>query len=126
MPWGYHLILDCADCDSSIDDKEVIERFAVDLVKRIDMIAYGDPIIEYFGTDNKSGYSLVQLITTSSITAHFASEVKEIYLDVFSCKPFDANIVQDCVKYYFGAKYINATYLERNAPSNENKESEEY
>jgi S-adenosylmethionine/arginine decarboxylase-like enzyme len=115
MYWGYHLILDCRGCNDNIDDEVEIEDFVKDLVKRIDMVAHGDPIIKYFGAGNKAGYSLVQLITTSSITAHFVTESKHIYLDVFSCKPFDINEVQNCVREYFGAQNIKPTFLKRNA-----------
>lgn len=113
--WGYHLILDCAGCYDTINDADVIEKFVKDLVKRIDMIAHGKPIIEYFGNGNKSGYSLLQLITTSSITGHFVTELNQIYLDVFSCKPFSIEEVEKCVRDYFGAKTIRVTYLTRNA-----------
>jgi hypothetical protein len=44
--WGYHLMLDCSGC-TKIDSKENIYNFVKDLVKRIDMTAHGEPIIEY-------------------------------------------------------------------------------
>jgi len=73
--WGYHLILDCTECDASkIRDAENIRLFVKTLVKEIDMKAFGEPIIEHFGSHNPAvaGYSLMQLIETSSITGHFA------------------------------------------------------
>lgn len=66
------------------------------------MVPYGKPRVVMFGTGNKKGYTLVQLIETSNITGHFVEETDDMYLDVFSCKTFDQEIVRDTVNYYFG------------------------
>jgi S-adenosylmethionine/arginine decarboxylase-like enzyme len=118
--WGYHLILDCADLDhNKITDGGNIYNFTKQLVKDIDMIAYGEPQIVNFGSGNKAGYTLVQLIETSNICAHFVPDDgnggNAMYLDVFSCKEYDTDIVIDLVKQYFGAKYIRPNYLTRQA-----------
>ena len=64
--WGYHLIVDARDCDpTAIRSKETIRAFVKELVKAIDMVAFGPPQIVMFGTGNKKGYTLVQLIWTS-------------------------------------------------------------
>jgi len=118
--WGYHLILDCADCDKyAIDDYETIYKFTKQLVQDIDMVAYGEPQIVSFGSGNKAGYSLVQLIETSNISGHFVPDDLEggnaVYLDVFSCKPYDHQVVIDLVKKYFNAKSIRPNFLTRQA-----------
>ena len=115
--WGYHFLLDCSNCDQTkIVDKENIETFCKVLVNRIDMIAVGDPIIEYCleGEPNE-GYSLLQLITTSNITGHFVTNDKTAYIDVFSCKKFDTHVVEDTVREFFGPKEIKMTFLTRHA-----------
>ena len=115
--WGKHLILDAARCSPKmIGCPIVIGNFARTLVKRIDMVPYGDPQVVMFGTGNKKGYTLVQLIETSNITAHFVEENNSMYLDVFSCKDFDAEVVKDTVKEFFGAERINTHLLVRQAP----------
>ncbi len=38
-----------------------------------------------------------------------------MYLDVFSCKPYDNQIVIDLVKQYFKAKSIRPSFLTRQA-----------
>jgi S-adenosylmethionine/arginine decarboxylase-like enzyme len=53
------------------------------------MVPYGEPQVVHFGSGDKSGFTLVQLIETSNITAHFCEETDDMYLDVFSCKPFN-------------------------------------
>jgi S-adenosylmethionine/arginine decarboxylase-like enzyme len=118
--WGYHLVLDCADLDAhAINDYDTIYRFTKQLVNDIDMVAYGEPQIVSFGSGNKAGYTLVQLIETSNICAHFVPDDQEggnaMYLDVFSCKPYDNQIVIDLVKQYFKAKSIRPSFLTRQA-----------
>lgn len=114
--WGYHLILDCAMCDEyAIRDYETIYYFTKNLVSKIDMVAYGEPQIVNFGSGNKAGYTLVQLIETSNICAHFVNEENSMYLDVFSCKEFNHNDVIDMVREYFGAQIIRPMSLVRQA-----------
>lgn len=114
--WGYHLILDCAGCGhAQITSAIRIEQFVKQLVSDIDMVAYGEPQIVKFGTGNKAGYTLVQLIETSNICAHFVDEDDTMYLDVFSCKPFEPATVEELVRTYFEPKTVKATFLNRKA-----------
>jgi S-adenosylmethionine/arginine decarboxylase-like enzyme len=123
--WGYHLILDAAGCNlESISSKENIDAFARDLVKKIDMVAYGDPQVIHFGSGNKLGYTLVQLIETSNICAHFVEENSTFYLDVFSCKPFEPEIVIETAKAYFNFLKYNVAYVERQAPKLDDEHTE--
>ena len=118
MPWGYLLSLDCAGCEHySIRSYETIEKFAKELVKEIDMKAYGEPQIVHFGSDNKAGFTLVQLIETSNIVAHFCEDDSACFIDVFSCKPFVTSKAISVVKKYFHSKKITENYIERCIPS---------
>ena len=112
--WGYHLILDCKS-GNNVDDKQNIKNFVTDLVDRIDMVAFGDPIVEHFASHDKekAGFSLVQLIETSSIVGHFVDKNGDFYLDIFSCKKFERDIVIECVKQYFSPFSVKETYLLR-------------
>ena len=115
--WGKHLILDAAGCSPKmIGSSLVIKNFTKDLVKQIDMVAYGEPQIVMFGTGNKKGYTLIQLIETSNIAGHFVEENNTMYLDVFSCKDFDAEIVKKLVHEYFHAQSFSSRVLLRQAP----------
>lgn len=113
--WGYHLLLDCSGC-KNIDSKDNIYNFIKDLVVRIDMQAHGEPIIEYLlPGDPKQGYSLLQLITTSNISAHFMELDGTAYFDVFSCKEFDIEIAKSVVREYFDPEKIRVNFLTRHA-----------
>lgn len=115
--WGYHLIIDASRCiGTQIRCKANIDLFAKSLVKKIDMVAYGEPQIQHFGSGNKAGYTLVQLIETSNICAHFVEETDDMYLDVFSCKPFNPLDVEVMVQLHFSPKMVNRVFLNRQAP----------
>ena len=58
------------------------------------MVAFGPPRVVMFGEGNKKGYTLIQLIKTSCISAHFVEQTNDIYLDIFSCKPFDPKVAE--------------------------------
>ena len=114
--WGHHLIINAGECNpETIRDYNTIFQFAKQLVREIDMVAYGEPQIVKFGHDDKAGYTLVQLIETSNICARFVNENNTMYLDVFSCKQFDNDVVVNLVREFFGADKIRRTYLVRQA-----------
>jgi S-adenosylmethionine decarboxylase len=114
--WGYHLMLDCAGCShNAITEYDTIWRFTKKLVEDIDMVAYGEPQIVKFGSGNKAGYTLVQLIETSNICAHFVDEDDTMYLDVFSCKPYDTDAVIKLVQDFFAPTHVRENFITRQA-----------
>lgn len=104
-PWGMNFSIDLYDCDSElIKDHKYIKKFIADVVKFIEMRAFGDPVVVHFGDDPKvSGISAMQLIETSSITAHFADISNTAHIDIFSCKPFRPHATAEFCKKYFKA-----------------------
>jgi S-adenosylmethionine/arginine decarboxylase-like enzyme len=114
--WGYHLMMDCSKCiPGTIRCSQNISQFAKILVQKIDMVPYGEPQVVHFGSEDKAGYTLVQLIETSNITAHFCEETNDMYLDVFSCKPFNPYDVEVVVNMHFSPLHRNRTFLTRQA-----------
>tara|TARA_B110000858_G_C17377309_1_gene282164 strand:- start:78 stop:437 length:360 start_codon:yes stop_codon:yes gene_type:complete len=116
--WGYHLILDCKGGDlDKVRSPDNINQFVNALVSKIDMVACGKAKIEHFAANNPNaaGFSLVQLIETSSITGHFVDLNGDSYIDIFSCKSFDIEEVKEVVKQFFSPKKIKVTYLTRQA-----------
>jgi S-adenosylmethionine/arginine decarboxylase-like enzyme len=115
--WGYMLSLDLARCNSmAIRCPYTIKDFSDTLVKRIDMKAYGQPQIVRFGTDNKAGYTLVQLIETSNICAHFCEQDNAAFIDIFSCKPYSQGDAVAVINEFFQPKRIISHYIERSIP----------
>jgi len=117
--WGHHLIIDAAGCNENLLDGEAIKRFSKDLVDEIDMVAFGEPMVEHFGHANPktSGYTLVQLIETSNVTAHFCDDSREIYLDVFSCRDFEEAKAVAVFQRHFEPARMKVTKFARKAPS---------
>lgn len=117
MSWGFHAVLNIAGCaPASIRCPKNIKRFSKELVSRIDMVAYGEAQVVLFGTGNKKGYTLVQLIETSCISAHFCEEDNAAFIDVFSCKPFIKEDVEKVVNEFFEPTVTHSTYFQRAIP----------
>ena len=116
--WGYHLIVNAAGCSANaIRSADTICKFNNELVKKIDMVAYGKPRVVRFGSGRCQGYSLVQLIETSNITAHFVEETNDIYLDIFSCKSFNPSVALAVFKKFFGPSNLQTKFFKRQAKS---------
>ena len=113
--WGLSSCIDLYDCDLSLmQDASAIKRFVVELCDRIGMRRYGETHVVNFGDEPRvTGFSMMQLIETSLISAHFANESKAIYLDVFSCAAYDPKAVAEYAKEYFKAKRYNLRSVER-------------
>lgn len=114
--WGKHVIVDAQGCNLRSKDPTFIMNWTKELVKKIDMIPYGSPQVVHFadGTD-KAGWTVIQLIQTSSIVGHFVDIDGDLYLDVFSCKDFDAKTITDHVKHNFGPVKISTHTVWRDA-----------
>ena len=118
MSWGHHLMLDCGcGLEALIKSEENIRTFIKDLVKKIDMVAYGEPMVAHFATHDpdKAGYSFCQMIETSNICGHFVDKNGNFYIDVFSCKAFDVEVVKDTVMRSFKPDNIRWSFVERDA-----------
>jgi S-adenosylmethionine decarboxylase len=113
--WGLSACIDLYECDLQImQDAEAIRVFVRQLCERIGMKRYGETQVVHFGEDPRvNGFSMTQLIETSLISAHFAEASHAIYLDVFSCAPYDPRAVADFALRYFKGDHYNLTSVER-------------
>ena len=114
--YGKELILDLMDCDPKIiRSKKKILEYSNKLCDLIKVKKYGKPLIERFALhiDFAAGYSLVQLIESSSISAHFSELWNRAFINIFSCKLFDDKKATDFTKKFFKAKKIKNRVLIR-------------
>ncbi len=104
--WGISSSIDIYGCDpQTIRDAEKIKQFVVELCDLIEMKRFGETVVVHFGEDERvAGFSMMQLIETSLISAHFANQTNTVYLDVFSCKAYDPGVVSDFACRFFGGK----------------------
>lgn len=114
MSWGLHTAFNVFRAKpSTIRCAKNIYNFNKELVQKIEMKAYGEPNIIHFGTSNKAGFTLVQLIETSNICAHFVEEDNSFYADIFSCKEFDPEKVKELIHKYFQPEAIQSLTFTR-------------
>jgi len=113
--WGLLSSIDKYNCNPNrIRDKEVIAGYVSRLCKLIDMKRYGEPIIVHFGKGEIEGFSLVQLIETSLISAHFANETNRAFIDIFSCKLYDPEkAAQFSMEFFGGTHYRLNTVIRK-------------
>jgi S-adenosylmethionine decarboxylase len=112
--WGVSSSIDLYECDLHLmQNAEAIREFVKILCDRIKMRRYGETQVVFFGDDPRvTGFSMTQLIETSLISAHFADASCAIYLDVFSCAPYEPEEVAEFAKQYFkaGRYSLNIVY----------------
>jgi S-adenosylmethionine/arginine decarboxylase-like enzyme len=113
--WGVSSCINLDDCDLALmQNADAIRRFVVLLCDRIKMRRYGETQVVFFGDDPRvQGFSMTQLIETSLISAHFADASRAIYLDVFSCAPYDPEDTARFAAEYFKADHYHFDVVHR-------------
>lgn len=117
-PWGHHMVLDLGRCRPEVaTDPDALRRFVTTLVDAIRMTAYGEPMVVHFGEHDPelAGWTVVQLIETSNIMAHFMDGSGDAYLDVFSCQEFDPEVVLAVVAQMLAPERVTTRMLARRA-----------
>ena len=114
--YGQELIVDLYDCDYSvISSREKLYQFSRKMCQVIKMKPYGQPLIPDFGhsLSKTAGPSLVQLIASSSIVAHYSPHWRLVCLNIFTCTSFDPASALQFAKDFFGAARSVAFLLKR-------------
>lgn len=111
--WGLAIGVDLERCNmEKISDAETIKQFVIGLCDYISMKRFDEPVIVRFGNDPKlAGYSLMQLIETSSITGHFKEFDGAAFIDIFSCKKYAPRAAANFCKKFFNAQKVNIRYM---------------
>lgn len=109
------MAIDIHDCDPAvIRDADAIKLFTQILCEKIGMKRFGETVVVNFGEDERvAGFSMTQLIETSLVSGHFANQTNSVFLDIFSCKFYDAQTVIDYALEFFKGKRFNAHCLLR-------------
>lgn len=105
--WGIATSVDLYNCDPvTIRDADKIRQFVVELCDLIEMKRFGECVVVNFGEDERvAGFSAVQLIQTSCLTGHFSDASNAAYLDIFSCKFYEPEIVRVFAESFFKASH---------------------
>lgn len=106
-PYGKELILDMHECDHTAFTRDHIDEFFHELCYKIDMVQ-----CDRFWWDDQDTpeeekqTSPVQFIITSNITIHTLAIMKRVYLNIFSCKDFEVEVVRKVALEYFGGMIV--------------------
>lgn len=114
--YGMEIILDLYGCDLRVlQSRPLLRKFVDKMCKLLKMKKFGKTLIPHFGHNcsKTSGYSLLQFIETSSITGHFSDHKRSAYINIFSCRYFDAKKAVSFTKKFFKAKKVKARMLVR-------------
>lgn len=120
-PYGKELIIDMHNCDSSTFTRKSIKNYFKLLCEKIDMkpekLCWWDdhgvkPQLQQTEPHTK-GTTAVQFILTSNITIHTLDILKNAYINIFSCKDFDADAARKFSEEWFKGTVVNSQIIER-------------
>lgn len=104
-PWGLYTSIDLQNCNiQTIRNPQKIKEFTRKLCDLLKVKRYGETIVVDFGKNPRvTGYSMVQLIETSLVSAHFgnAHNGAFVYLDIFSCQKYPPYKAAQFTKKFF-------------------------
>ncbi len=120
-PYGHELILDLHGCDPERFNRKTIRAYLKALCKAIGM----QPCELHFWDDigvpssrrqtepHLKGTSAVQFILTSNVTIHTLDELGAVYVNIFSCKPFNSRKAAALTREWFGGRVVQKLSLDR-------------
>jgi S-adenosylmethionine/arginine decarboxylase-like enzyme len=113
--WGFHLLIDCSEMNEKINSPKAIEEFFDNVIKALKMKKLTEFFYKKVSGEEGRGVSAFQMITTSHISMHFDDNKRSGYLDIFSCKKFDPDIVIKMIDKYFEPKDMASQLIYRDA-----------
>ena len=119
--YGKELIIDLHDCDAAKFTRKSIKLFFQELCELIDMEACDLHFWDDVGVPEElkqteahtKGTSAIQFILTSNITIHTLDLLGNVYLNIFSCKDFDADKATEFSCLWFDGNAVNVQNIER-------------
>ena len=118
--YGQECIIDLHEVPIELFTNKIVDDFAKQLVEKIGMRAgpehswgsIGDEG-KYKDQPKKDGLSHIQFLWESSIVIHALDEIQKVFINVFSCKKFDSNIVKEFALETFKGTIANETNIVR-------------
>ena len=119
--YGKELILDLHHCEPSLFTRKIIREYFKRVCELIDMergaLYWWDDLNTPAGEKEVEihlvGTSAVQFIKTSNITIHTLDLIQRVYLNVFSCKDFNEEVVAQTTATWFEGDIVNKKVIER-------------
>ena len=119
--YGKELILDIHNCDPGTFTRSSLKNYFKELCDLIDM----KPSELHFWDDLKTldeekqtsphtvGTSAIQFIKTSNITIHTLDLLRKVFINIFSCKDFDEDVVAKFSEEWFEGNIANKRIIKR-------------
>jgi len=119
--YGYELILDLHGCEVAKFTRVSLRRYFEAICDAIEMEREDLHFWDYDGVPEEElpteahllGTSAVQFIKTSNIVIHTLELLEAVYVNIFSCKPYDKDVAERITKEWFGAKECRSHFIER-------------
>lgn len=119
--YGKELILDLHNCDPDTFNRKSIKKYFLELCKLIDMEPsklswwddHGVAPDEQQTEPHLKGTTAVQFITTSNILIHTLDLMGNVYINIFSCKSFDAGVAKEFSAKWFRGKVVSSHEIVR-------------
>lgn len=120
-PYGMEMILDLHECNPETFNRKSISNFFRELCELIDMERcklcwwddVGVPPEEQQTEPHLKGTSAVQFILTSNIVIHTLDLMGNAYINLFSCKEFDAQKARDFSAKWFQGRSVGFHVIKR-------------
>lgn len=108
------LRLSSVENQAALDDGDAIADLITTLVKDIGMRVLAGPVVATeFGTPEKAGKSAVVILAESHAAVHTYPALGEVFLNIFSCKPFSSAVVLRTLKRLIGEFKVTERNLVR-------------
>jgi S-adenosylmethionine/arginine decarboxylase-like enzyme len=119
--YGTELILDLHECKGIPQSRDTLTHFCIVLCEEIKMTREDIFFWDYEGDTegyanapaHLKGTSAVQFIRTSNITIHVLDDLRKVYINVFSCKPFSHQKAIDWAQEWFAGEIVSKQVIER-------------
>ncbi|HEC65951.1 MAG TPA: hypothetical protein ENI23_11720 [bacterium] len=121
IDYGKELIIDLCNCNPTQFTRKNIRNYFKHVCDLVDMerckLCWWDDL--YTSEEEKEtephlvGTSAVQFIKTSNITIHTLEKLRRVYLNIFSCKDFDAKVVLLFSKEWFEGEIAHTEKVRR-------------
>ncbi len=116
MTKRYHWIFDAENIPNDVGTNTVlVEKALRDIAGLCGMTIVGGPLV-LKGVPENPGVTGICVVDFSHISIHTFSNPGEACIDVFSCKPFDPELIHDYLKKTFQVTDEDAVYVEVKYP----------
>lgn len=97
----YHCIMDISEANEHIANVEVVREFLVKMAAAVHMTILAGPVVVE-GVPENPGITGFAVVDYSHISVHTFTNHREAMIDVFSCKPYEREVMKKLCLETFG------------------------